>query len=70
MNAAPAKRRLQLATVVIVGAFVLVAVVALASGSTGAATAFGFGALAVFWITVATHVLPLRHRRPADSEGR
>ena len=57
-----AKRRLQLALITLLGILLVAAIVALAKGRTGASMALSVPAVGLFWIAVATRLVPIRHR--------
>ena len=60
IEAAPTKRRLQLALTVVMGILVVAAAVTLAMGRTGASMALGFATFGLFSISVATRLVPIR----------
>lgn len=61
-EASPTKRRLLFALIVVLGILSVASVVALATGRTGAVMALGSTAYGLFLISVATRILPIRHR--------
>lgn len=57
-----ANRRLQLALIALLGILLVAAIVALATGRTGASMALSVPAVGLFWVAVATRLVPIRHR--------
>ena len=58
----PTRRRLLFVLIVVLGILVVADFVALATGRTGAALVLGFGGYGLFVISVATRLVPIRHR--------